>query len=101
MAGVPPVFKAWRKVRTPLLGSIIKKAWNSEPFERFRDRMRQACPGCEKKDLCMGGCSLMRRSCSVTVIGEQQMAKRHHERTRRSLNNRSTCVANASITPLF
>ncbi len=26
MAGVPPVFKAWRKARTPLLGSIIEKA---------------------------------------------------------------------------
>ncbi len=59
MAGVPPVFKAWRKARTPLLGSTIEKAWNSEPFERFRDRMRQACPGCEKKELCMGGCPLM------------------------------------------
>lgn len=37
----------------------IEQAWNSEPFERFRDRMRGACPNCEKKELCMGGCPLM------------------------------------------
>ena len=37
----------------------IEEAWNSEPFERFRDRMRGACPGCDKKALCMGGCPLM------------------------------------------
>lgn len=42
-----------------LRGSSILEAWNSEPFERFRDRMRRACPGCEKKELCMGGCPLM------------------------------------------
>ena len=28
-------------------------------FERFRNKMRNACPGCEKKELCMGGCPLM------------------------------------------
>ena len=37
----------------------IEDAWNSEPFERFRDKMRGACPGCPKKALCMGGCPLM------------------------------------------
>ena len=37
----------------------IEEAWNSEPFERFRDRMRSACPECPKKVLCMGGCPLM------------------------------------------
>ena len=37
----------------------IEDAWNSEPFERFRDKMRDACPGCDKKALCMGGCPLM------------------------------------------
>ena len=37
----------------------IEDAWNSEPFEKFRDRMRGACPGCDKKELCMGGCPLM------------------------------------------
>ena len=37
----------------------IEDAWNSEPFERFREKMRGACPECEKRDLCMGGCPLM------------------------------------------
>ena len=37
----------------------IEDAWNSEPFERFRNKMRGACPDCEKKELCMGGCPLM------------------------------------------
>ena len=40
-------------------GVSIEAAWNSEPFERFRDKMRGACPGCEKRALCMGGCPLM------------------------------------------
>ena len=39
--------------------TTIEDAWNSEPFERFRNRMRSACPGCGKRPLCMGGCPLM------------------------------------------
>lgn len=39
--------------------TTIEDAWNSEPFERFRNKMRTACPDCEKKALCMGGCPLM------------------------------------------
>ena len=39
--------------------TTIEDAWNSEPFERFRSKMRGACPECEKKSLCMGGCPLM------------------------------------------
>ena len=37
----------------------IETAWNSAPFEQFRDKMRAACPDCDKKPLCMGGCPLM------------------------------------------
>ena len=37
----------------------IEDAWNSEPFERFRSKLRGACPECEKKALCLGGCPLM------------------------------------------
>ena len=39
--------------------TTIEDAWNSEPFEQFRDKMRIACPCCERKVLCMGGCPLM------------------------------------------
>ena len=37
----------------------IEEAWNSEPFERFRNHMRSACPDCKKRELCLGGCPLM------------------------------------------
>lgn len=37
----------------------IEEAWNSEQFEKFRNRMKDACPDCNKKELCMGGCPLM------------------------------------------
>ena len=40
-------------------GMTIEKAWNSDQFERFRDHMRGACPNCDKKEMCMGGCPLM------------------------------------------
>ncbi len=39
--------------------TCIEDAWNSEPFERFRSKLRGACPECEKKALCLGGCPLM------------------------------------------
>ena len=39
--------------------NTIEDAWNSIPFERFRDLMRKACPECEKRRLCLGGCPLM------------------------------------------
>ena len=55
----PCSFDQTRRYYVPLRGSTIEAAWNSAPFEAFRDRMRRACPGCEKKALCMGGCPLM------------------------------------------
>lgn len=55
----PCSFDQEKKYYVPLRGSSIEEAWNSEPFEAFRNRMRSACPGCEKKELCMGGCPLM------------------------------------------
>ena len=55
----PCSFDQGKKYYVSLRGSSIEEAWNSEPFEVFRNRMRSACPGCEKKELCMGGCPLM------------------------------------------
>lgn len=37
----------------------VEEAWNSETFEAFRKRLLVACPDCEKKDFCLGGCPLM------------------------------------------
>ena len=37
----------------------ITEAWNSKPFEQFREKMRRACPDCERREQCLGGCPLM------------------------------------------
>lgn len=36
----------------------IQDAWNSPEFERFRNSLRTRCKGCNKKEVCMGGCPL-------------------------------------------
>ena len=59
MVMVPCSFDQERHYEVSLCDMSITEAWNSEPFERFRDRMRGACPECSKKALCMGGCPLM------------------------------------------
>ena len=59
MIMVPCSFDQEKRYEVSLRDMTITEAWNSEPFERFRDKMRHACPGCEKKELCMGGCPLM------------------------------------------
>ena len=59
MTMVPCSFDQDRRYEVSLRNMSIIEAWNSAPFERFRDQMRRACPGCEKQDLCMGGCPLM------------------------------------------
>jgi len=59
MTMVPCSFDQEKKYEVSLREMTIEEAWNSEPFEQFRNKMRGACPGCEKKDYCMGGCPLM------------------------------------------
>lgn len=39
------------------LGSV-EDAWNSPQFDAFRDTLRNACPGCSTRNICMGGCPL-------------------------------------------
>lgn len=36
----------------------IEEAWNSKKFEYFRDRFRTACPNCDNRKHCMGGCPI-------------------------------------------
>lgn len=36
----------------------IQDAWDSEKFEQFREHFRISCPGCGKRELCMGGCPI-------------------------------------------
>ena len=59
MTMVPCSFDQEKKYQVSLRKMTIDEAWNSEPFEKFRDNMRGACKGCPKYELCMGGCPLM------------------------------------------
>ena len=59
MVMVPCSFDQQKRYEVSLKDMTIEEAWNSDPFERFRDNMRKACPGCEKRELCLGGCPLM------------------------------------------
>lgn len=36
----------------------IQNAWNSPQFKDFRNHMRNACPKCNKRNFCMGGCPI-------------------------------------------
>lgn len=36
----------------------VKEAWQSEAFETFRSYFQTACPKCEKRESCMGGCPI-------------------------------------------
>ena len=59
MIMVPCSFDQKKRYEVSLREMSIEEAWNSEPFERFRNKMRGACPNCEKKEYCLGGCPLM------------------------------------------
>ena len=56
---MPCSFDQTQRYGVSLRGSTIEKVWNSETFGRFRDRLQTACPACERRALCMGGCPLM------------------------------------------
>ena len=58
MVMVPCSFDKSEKFKVSLANMTIEEAWNSEPFDQFRDKMRNACPRCNKKEYCMGGCPL-------------------------------------------
>ena len=59
MVMVPCSFDQKRRYEVSLKDKTIEEAWNSEPFEKFRDKMRGACSECERRALCLGGCPLM------------------------------------------
>lgn len=82
---LPCSFDQKKRYQVPLIdnnGEIlntIEGAWNSEPFEAFRDKMRNACPGCEKRELCMGGCPLMPDIVFCDNINRRTMGGHKHE----------------------
>lgn len=59
MTMLPCSFDQERRFAVSLRENTIEEAWNSDTFERFRIHLRNACPRCGKKELCMGGCPLM------------------------------------------
>lgn len=59
MTMVPCSFDQNKRFEVSLKNNTIQKAWESREFERFRNHMRGACPECEKRNLCLGGCPLM------------------------------------------
>jgi len=50
------------------LGRDILSAWNSEVFDKFRDKLRNRCIGCENHNCCGGGCPLIS---SVTLCNQR------------------------------
>lgn len=59
MVMVPCSFDQQKRYEVSLREMNITEAWNSNQFEQFRNHLRGACPDCNKKELCMGGCPLM------------------------------------------
>jgi len=41
--------------------NTIQEAWNSTQFEQFRNSLKNSCPGCKDREMCMGGCPLRRQ----------------------------------------
>lgn len=65
----PCSFDQERKYTVSLRERTIEDAWNSAEFENFRNRMKGACPECSKRELCMGGCPLMR---NIVLCGRRE-----------------------------
>ena len=59
MKMVPCSFDQEKKYEVSLENMSIEEAWNSEEFNKFRNKMLGACPNCKKRELCMGGCPLL------------------------------------------
>ena len=59
MIMVPCSFDQEKKYQVSLADMTIEEAFNSEPFARFRNKLKRACPECKKRVQCMGGCPLM------------------------------------------
>jgi radical SAM protein with 4Fe4S-binding SPASM domain len=56
MVMVPCSFDQDRRWGVSLENHTIQEVWDSDQFNDFRNRLSNACPQCEKRELCMGGC---------------------------------------------
>jgi len=60
---LPCSFDGRQEYAVDLSNTSIEDAYNSVPFERFRrhfETAHDACGGCSDRELCMGGCPLMK-----------------------------------------
>ena len=58
MVAMPCSFDQKQQYAFDLRGKDIYDAWVSPAFERFRDQLKNHCPNCSKRSLCLGGCPL-------------------------------------------
>ena len=49
----------------------ISEAWKSRQFDNFRNRLRDACPGCSRQSICLGGCPI----CPEIVLCERKSSQ--------------------------
>ncbi len=54
----PCSFDQNEKFAVSLRNATIEQAWNSQPFEHFRELLRNKCHDCPSFSNCMGGCPL-------------------------------------------
>ena len=67
-----------------LSSATIEEAWQSQAFEDFRQRLRDACPACADRSLCMGGCPVVPEVvlCHFAECRSQIGGKRHAQTIR-------------------
>jgi radical SAM protein with 4Fe4S-binding SPASM domain len=58
MVALPCSFDQAHRWAYDISNDTIHNAWNSPQFEDFRNRMRNACPGCAEQRQCLGGCPI-------------------------------------------
>jgi radical SAM protein with 4Fe4S-binding SPASM domain len=59
MKMTPCSFDSAGEYSVSLKGMTLLQAWESIEFDRFRNKLKNACPDCNKKDICMGGCPIV------------------------------------------
>lgn len=71
MVMVPCSFDQEKNYGVDLRTMTIEEGWNSPEFDRFRNILQTACPDCDKRALCMGGCPL----CPGIVLCDRKNGK--------------------------
>ena len=56
---LPCSFGRYNQYSVSLKKMTIAEAWHSSEFDRFRDKLKNACFDCRHRDACMGGCPFL------------------------------------------